>query len=489
MNSNVIKIELLHKDNYEIWKLHMEALLIKSDLWQYVSGELAKPQNTTEAPNADEKWIKCDRKAKADLILCISASELSQLKGCTTSRDVWIKLQSIYASKGPARKGTLLKQLALNKMSESEDCRAYLNKFFETVDKLEQMEIPIHKDLLSILLLYSLPDSFENFRCAIESRDELPEPENLKVKILEESEARIQKKSNSDTSNAMMASKDSKKSPRSDYNKQSYSDSSNQYQNQRENRFANKTCYRCQKKGHTATRCRSKYPVRRAENTNAATEQDDAYIAEIGDAECNQLQTTGRNVKNGNWILDSGCTAHLSKSRDDFIDLQKVNQNLNLANNVSTKIQGKGTLGLKVSTNSNNEKNIKLDDALLVPDLRANLLSVAKIVDKGNVVLFKRKIALIKDNNNKVKMVADRVGDLFYLREASTAAANCVPETKLSPLQMWHHRLGHLNEKSLRKLLKETNNITFSNKEELSNCQICTISKQTVKPFKGVHTP
>lgn len=50
------------------------------------------------------------------------------------------------------------------------------------------------------MLLYSLPDNFENFRSAIESRGELPSPESLNLKILEESEAR-QKRNSNDNNN------------------------------------------------------------------------------------------------------------------------------------------------------------------------------------------------------------------------------------------------------------------------------------------------
>ncbi|GBN77496.1 hypothetical protein AVEN_264689-1 [Araneus ventricosus] len=52
------------------------------------------------------------------------------------------------------------------------------------------MEIEIANDLLTILLLYSIPESYENFRIAIESRDELPSPETLKIKLIEEANAR-----------------------------------------------------------------------------------------------------------------------------------------------------------------------------------------------------------------------------------------------------------------------------------------------------------
>lgn len=36
------------------------------------------------------------------------------------------------------------------------------------------------------MMLTSLPAEYENFCVAIESRDELPNPENLKIKLIEE---------------------------------------------------------------------------------------------------------------------------------------------------------------------------------------------------------------------------------------------------------------------------------------------------------------
>jgi len=98
-------------------------------------------------------------------------------------------LQIIYQSTGPARKATLLKQLTLHKMNEGKDIREHLNHFFDTVDKFAEMDVEINNDLLTIMLLYNLP-SFANFRYAIESRDELPIPKALRVKIVEENDAR-----------------------------------------------------------------------------------------------------------------------------------------------------------------------------------------------------------------------------------------------------------------------------------------------------------
>lgn len=43
------------------------------------------------------------------------------------------------------------------------------------------------------MLLYSLSESLETFRCAIKSRDELPDPKPLKITIMEEYDSRKQK--------------------------------------------------------------------------------------------------------------------------------------------------------------------------------------------------------------------------------------------------------------------------------------------------------
>jgi len=36
-------IELLTKQNYDTWRIQVEALLVKSDSWPYVNGDIPKP--------------------------------------------------------------------------------------------------------------------------------------------------------------------------------------------------------------------------------------------------------------------------------------------------------------------------------------------------------------------------------------------------------------------------------------------------------------
>ncbi|KAK2578383.1 hypothetical protein KPH14_007504 [Odynerus spinipes] len=296
------RIELLNKDNYDTRCMQAEARLIKNDGWEYANGNKVRPaivagDATTE--EAARAWDVADRKAKSDIILSVNTTELKQIRGCHTAYEVWDKLRSIYASRGPAKKAALFKKLTSYRMIKDANVHDHINNFIEVVHKLGVMGIDIHKDLQSAMLLNSLPDTYENFRCAMESRDELPELDVLKVKILKESESRKQKHN----------------------------------------------------------------------------EEPDALNIE----QTHKETTFQRNERKDK---ESGCTTHICKDRGKFVNLHPSDHmELNLASHASTKVEAKGNVSIEAQSN-NNIKDIEFQDALYAPDLRVNLVLVAKITEK-----------------------------------------------------------------------------------------------------------
>lgn len=133
-------------------------------------------------------------------------------------------------------------------MDEGGDVRDHLNDFFDTVDKLGDMNIIINPDQLTIMLLYSLPSSFENFRCAIESRDDLPTADNLRTKIIEENDVR-KTSARSEPSNAMSVKQGDNCKDRKQYSKPVSKDG---YQNKKKFELR---CYLCNKSGHKKSDC------------------------------------------------------------------------------------------------------------------------------------------------------------------------------------------------------------------------------------------
>lgn len=480
------RIEPLCKDNYETWKLHVEALLIKNDLWEYVSGEKPLPEegetDSAASTRAKTDWIKTDRKARSDLILSIHPSELQHVRGCTTSREVWLKLESIYASRGPARKVMLLKQIMLQKLTENGDARDHINKFFDAVDRLAAMDVEIHKDVLSILLLYSLPASYENFRCAIESRDELPSADLLKVKILEESNAR--KQSGVVEIAGALAARNNGNRRRHGRNSEKNTERNNEKNTP--SHVSRVKCFKCGKLGHKSPDC---FTNNKKESANSSQDKknldkkstktaDDTFAAYHADEEV----FTG--VASKPWILDSGCTAHLCGNQQFFKQINtSTSGKINLASQASSDIKGKGTVALSVA-NGNDIRWVEFLNTLFVPELRSNLVSVAKITDKDHDVLFRRDSAVIFDAKGNIKMTAERRGDLYYINERNNEA-NLVETKSQIETKRWHNRLGHLNSRDLLKIMEQVSNrkITMNDMRCLSQCDICMRGKMTALPF------
>ncbi|GJT01366.1 putative ribonuclease H-like domain-containing protein [Tanacetum coccineum] len=123
---------------------------------------------------------------------------------------------------------------------------------------------------------------------------------------------------------------------------------------------------------------------------------------------------------------------------------------------VGGKFTGKGTL-----------KTSKLDfeDVNFVKELQFNLFSVSQICDKNNSVLFTdtRCFVLSPDfklaDESQVLLKVPRKNNMY-----SVDMKNIVPKESLTclvakaildELMLWHRRLGHVNFKTINKLVKE----------------------------------
>lgn len=242
---------------------------------------------------------------------------------------MWTKLKNTYQSRGPARKATLLKKLTQHKMGNDEEVREHLDRFFDAVDKLDSMNVDINPDLLDILLLHSLPTRYENFRCAIEARDELPTPEVLRVKILEESETRKGEANN--VVGALWA--------RGTRKPQSYKKQNEKPKRAEPSKEFKIKCHRCRQAGHIS----KNRPDKTSTETSNACFQVGACM-------------------NEQWCLDSGATSYLCKDIERFVNIDQEHvRKLSLAKGNKTDISaiGKVTFG---AGNGRRVTNLTLQD-------------------------------------------------------------------------------------------------------------------------------
>jgi hypothetical protein len=107
-------------------------------------------------------------------------------------------------------------------------------------------------------------------------------------------------------------------------------------------------------------------------------------------------------------------------------------------------------------------------------------------VDKNREVLFTKNRAFIQDRRGRVKMIADRDGDLFFLRENHQKACATSVTMTCDIFNNWHRRFGHLNFKDLEVMMKENLVAGAKLKGAVSTnnpCKICISGKIATAPF------
>lgn len=129
-------------------------------------------------------------------------------------------------------------------------------------------------------------------------------------------------------------------------------------------------------------------------------------------------------------------------------------------------------------------RKINLKDTLHVLELRTNLLSVSKITDNGFIIFSDRNKTVVRDKQGNEHLICRKQEGLYYVSENEEAAGSANETRQNSKLEIWHKRLEHLNEKSIKKIVSdEIINVQGITNKILGQCEICAKGKLTRKPF------
>ncbi|KAK2390546.1 Plant stearoyl-acyl-carrier-protein desaturase family protein [Trifolium repens] len=111
------------------------------------------------------------------------------------------------------------------------------------------------------------------------------------------------------------------------------------------------------------------------------------------------------------WLIDSGCTNHMTYDRDLFKELNKTSiSKVRIGNGEQSAVEGIGTTSIKTHAGMKQISNV-----LYVPEINQNLLSVAQLLEKNYKVIFEYKSCVIKDQNNKEVITSQIKGKRFVL--------------------------------------------------------------------------
>jgi hypothetical protein len=162
-SSSRIEIEKFNGHNCDLWKLKIDYLLVDREQWTTIC------PGTMLTGMSMKKWEKIQRRARSAIQLCLADSVLLNGLGEDSSKKLWDKLGSLYQSKSMVNKLFLKKKLYLLRMSDGILVTEHLNVFNTIISQLSYVDIKIIEEEKCIILLCSLPESWDNLVMSIGS--------------------------------------------------------------------------------------------------------------------------------------------------------------------------------------------------------------------------------------------------------------------------------------------------------------------------------
>ena len=207
--------------------------------------------------------------------------------------------------------------------------------------------------------------------------------------------------------------------------------------------------------------------------------------------------TINTNSKITSWIADSGATDHMTHQRYAF--KSRARKRIRVANDKLIWSLGTADIG-------------PIRDALVVPDLSHNLLSMSKMADQYGQVVFTGEECYICDVHGNVLATGVREGNLFTFTQdilmalpspdvatGSSAASCLVAETENDQTRatiLWHERFGHLGFTGLGQIVSKAAvdgmdprvSVTSAKALAGKHCDACVLGKSHRMPiFKHKH--
>ncbi|GJW99619.1 retrovirus-related pol polyprotein from transposon TNT 1-94 [Tanacetum coccineum] len=156
-SSSVVSIEKFNgKNNFSLWRIKIRALLKQQGIWASIAG--TKPYDTTDA-----NYMLQEENAHSTILLCLSDEVLYEVGDEETEKRVWKKLETIYMKKLLTNKLLLKQRLFSLRMKEGLSLKGPLDALNSILMDLKNVEVKIEDEDATLVLLVSLPPSFESF--------------------------------------------------------------------------------------------------------------------------------------------------------------------------------------------------------------------------------------------------------------------------------------------------------------------------------------
>jgi hypothetical protein len=247
-------------------------------------------------------------------------------------------------------------------------------------------------------------------------------------------------------------------------------------------------CDHCGKQGHEIDSCWVKHPEKRPSRTTPRGNKRQGAKKDNSKNRDNESDSTlsvvALSTKLGldrhSWCFDGGAALHITHTRANF-DLYTPNNGslpTILTANGPTIPLGSGIVRLEIESSDSKPLKLELKDVLHLPSAPVNLFS-GQLFEQRTSGGYLKKGVLYTGSDEPVALIeTTRSGHfLKVVKEPTFTHALLASSTKPKSLDLWHRRLLHASEGSVKETAQMARGMSIKGSQlELGICRTCQVS-------------
>jgi hypothetical protein len=502
-NSSTPRIPKLQgSQNWDIWSIQMEAILIERGYREVM---------TTPLPITILNPVQTAQRALATIRLNLANGPLLQTRHFTDPILLWNHLKELYEPKGFSSEFLMAKELFQTRLSNSQGgMEGYLNRISRLCNDLKGRNIHVPDQIIIAIILSNLTKEYDYTVTIITAGLRSTAAINLTAiysQLIDESR-RL-------------------KGIKNDQNSNNYQNSNAEdvemamATTQKGRRTREHLCEHCPIPGHPSDKCWFKHPHLRptsrngkqlntqnsqnTSNSNALNSSQNgnsinnsianhstmdtsnsAEYSSTSEYNLHFIHQVSKAFNPNEWIIDSGGSIHISCEESYFSELQPIKQTIQWGNNAKSLVStGRGTIKAIIpSTN----RTVTISNVLYIPELGVNLLSVGALIKNGATFNFGARIQITLNSENSIiprntqnsqTQKCEILAEGYY--KHNLAIIELHPNASISYINvtnsynLWHKRMGHIGQNAMKALGQNTEGpiISFQDLEQREQCDIC----------------
>ncbi|KAD6118940.1 hypothetical protein E3N88_10211 [Mikania micrantha] len=474
--------------DYEHWSMVMENLLRLKEFWIVVKDGVREPQDgeiLTEAQKSVLETMRLkDLKARNYLFQSIDRQIMRTITQKESAKMIWDAMKTKYQGNPRVKRAhlqRLRREFELLEMKDSESVTDYLNRVMATANDMRAYGDDLTDVKIVEKVLRSLTDNFNYVVCTIEeSRDvDLMSIDELQSSLLVHEQKILKKPAENQV---LKVEQDFGSSRGRGRGRGQFGRGRGRGRGRTRGDFdkSHIECYNCHTMGHFAYECPNERKAQYAEFDDG---EELLLMAQTADDDEEVLLMTHTNEPKqeaetkGFWFIDSGCSNHMTGSKDWFIRLDETyKHSVKLGNDLKLLVQGLGDIKLTVEGVTQT-----ITKVYYVPDLTSNLLSVGQLQEKDLTIVIKHNMCKAYHAQRGLLFTSLMTKNRMFVIQGSmkTATDRCLEVKADADSLIWHRRFGHISFKYLRTMQQNELVLGLPKVGEYNKvCDTCLMGKQ-----------